>query len=261
MELRPGLDDVFKALADPSRRQLLDALRAQNGQTLRQLCGGLDMTRQSVSKHLAVLEQSNLVTTTWQGREKLHFLNAAPINDIADRWINQYHRERVQALADLKHALEGTPMPAPGPEFVYTTYIHTTPEQLWRALTEPAFTRRYWFGVTFESTWRPGDTIKVTYEDGTVVADPEQVVLESDPYRRLAYTWFTSPHTTDDHSQEPRSKVSFDLEAVEADLVKLTVVHDGFASADSPTFTSISGGWPRVLSNLKTLLETPAPTA
>src|SRR5687768_116574 len=156
MAAYPQIDQIFKALADPSRRQLLDSLNSRNGQTLRELCGGLDMARQSVSKHLAVLEAANLVTTVWRGREKLHYLNAEPINAIAERWINQYHRERVRALADLKTALELAPMS--NPEFVYTTYINTTPERLWQALTDPAFTRRYW-GVVLESDWRVGSTM------------------------------------------------------------------------------------------------------
>src|ERR671915_1789829 len=115
------MDEIFRALADPSRRRLLDMLNADNGQTLRELCAGLDMARQSVSKHLAVLESANVVTTVWRGREKLHYLNAAPINAIAERWIDQYDRERVRALADLKRALEQEPMSDHA--FVYTTYI------------------------------------------------------------------------------------------------------------------------------------------
>src|ERR1017187_3105445 len=117
------MDDVFKALADPRRRQLLDSLNSRNGQTLGELCGQLEMARQSVSKHLAILEAASLVTTVWRGREKLHYVNAEPINAIAERWIDQYTRERVHALADLKRALEGTPLA--GPAFVYTTYIKT----------------------------------------------------------------------------------------------------------------------------------------
>ncbi|MCW2734320.1 MAG: putative transcriptional regulator, partial [Mycobacterium sp.] len=117
-----AMDEVFKALADPSRRLLLDGLNTRNGQTLRELCAGLSMARQSVSKHLAVLEAANLVTTSWRGREKLHYLNAEPINAIADRWINQYDRPRVQTLADLKTALESRSM-SDRAEFVYTTYI------------------------------------------------------------------------------------------------------------------------------------------
>ena len=157
------MDDVFKALADASRRRLLDRLNADNGQTLRDLCAGLDMTRQSVSKHLAVLEAANLVTTIRRGREKLHYLNAAPINAIADRWMNQYDRRRVLLLADLKTALEQQPMTTT--DFVYTTYINTTPERLWQALTDPAFTQRYW-GLSFETDWQPGS--KMVWKQGDV---------------------------------------------------------------------------------------------
>jgi len=262
------VDEVFKALADPSRRLLLDSLNARGGQTLRELCAGLEMARQSVSKHLAVLEQANLVTAVWRGREKLHYLNAAPINEISERWITRYDRARVEALADLKQALEETPMDAapsapagtttPRPEFVYTTYIRTRPEQLWRALTEPAFTRRYWRGMAFDSDWHPGSHVRVTRTDGSICDDPEQVVLESEPYRRLAYTWFdTTGGCEGGGAPEPRSKVAFDLEDL-GDAVKLTVTHDGFP-AGSKVLQAISGGWPAVLSDLKTLLETGDP--
>src|SRR3954471_10565977 len=146
----PGRKDaVFRALADPSRRRLLDDLNARSGQTLRELCAGLDMARQSVSKHLAVLEAAGLVTTVRRGREKLHHLDAAPINAIAERWMTRFDRQRAGALADLKRALESGTMN----EFAYTTYISTTPEKLWQALTEPAFTRQYW-GVAFETDWK-----------------------------------------------------------------------------------------------------------
>jgi DNA-binding transcriptional ArsR family regulator len=100
-------DKVFKALSDPSRRQLLDRLHADNGQTLGQLCGHLDMTRQAVTKHLRLLEDANLVVTIWQGREKLHYLNPVPINEIADRWIDKFERGRLRVLAELKKQLEG----------------------------------------------------------------------------------------------------------------------------------------------------------
>src|SRR4051812_30846792 len=156
MAAYPPMDEVFRALADPSRRALLDSLNGRNGQTLRELCSGLAMTRQSVSKHLAVLEAANLVTTIRRGREKLHYLNADPINEIGERWITRYERERVQALDDLKHALEDNTMDKPS--FVYTTYIQTTPERLWEALTDPAFTERYW-GATFDTDWKAGSTM------------------------------------------------------------------------------------------------------
>ncbi len=257
------MDDVFRALSDPSRRRLLDRLNQRNGQTLGELCAGLDMARQSVSKHLAILEAANLVTTIRRGREKLHYLNAVPINDIAERWIQRYDRPRLDALADLKKALEDTTMDKP--EFVYTTYIHTTPEQLWRGLTDPAFTRRYW-QVAFESDWATGSayTLRLNQHD-LAIADPAQVVLESDPYRRLSYTWHTftpewaaAYQISDEHlarvASEPRSTVTFDLEPL-GDMVRLTVRHDGFGP-DSAVLPGISEGWPRILSGLKTLMET-----
>jgi len=256
------MDEVFRALADPSRRRLLDSLNGRNGQSLQELCAGLDMARQSVSKHLAVLEGANLVTTMWRGREKLHYLNAAPINEIAERWINQYDLERVLALADLKRALEHTTVQKP--EFVYTTYINTTPERLWQALTEPAFTRRWWRATTLESDWKVGSPMTWARNDVTM-ADPAQVVLEYEPYRRLAYTWqsytpeFAAAAGLSDEfvakaAGERRSKVSFDIEQL-GQTVKLTVVHEDFEPG-SIVLTSISAGWPLVLSDLKTLLET-----
>ncbi|MED7928530.1 metalloregulator ArsR/SmtB family transcription factor [Nonomuraea sp. LP-02] len=258
------MDEVFKALADASRRRLLDSLNARNGQTLRELCAGLDMARQSVSKHLAVLEAANLVTTVWRGREKLHYLNAAPISEIAERWISRYDQARVDALADLKRVLEETPMDKP--EFVYTTYIGTTPERLWQALTDPAFTQRYW-ETTFKTDWAPGS--EMTWDNhGVVISDPEQVVLESEPYRRLSYTWHTfTPELArrfgwDEEflgtlAGERRSKVTFEIEPV-GEKVKLTVVHDGF-DPGSTAAQMVSVGWPEVISGLKTLLETGAP--
>lgn len=100
------MDQVFKALADASRRELLDRLRAENGQTLNDLCARLDMTRQAVSKHLVILEEANLVVTVKRGREKLHYLNPVPIHDIAERWIANFERHRLQALSELKRVLE-----------------------------------------------------------------------------------------------------------------------------------------------------------
>ena len=152
------------------------------------------------------------------------------------------------------------------PEFVYTTYIRTTPERLWQALTEPAFTTRYW-GVTFESDWQAGSPMVWTEGDHRE-ADPEQVVLVSEPYRRLSYTWhtFTPEWATaagvgEDVlatiQQERRSKVTFDIEPL-GQMVKLTVVHDGFEPG-STVLEMIGEGWPRLLSDLKSLLETTPP--
>ena len=260
------LDEVFRALADPSRRQLLDRLNQRSGQTLRELTDGLDMARQSVSKHLAVLEAANLVVSVRRGREKLHYLNAEPVNAIADRWISQYDRDRVRALADLKTALEENHMDDK-PSFVYVTYIRTTPELLWQALTEPAFTKRYW-ETTFDTDWAPGSTM--TWDNhGVLISDPEQVVVESDPFHRLSYTWHSvTPELAkrfgwDDDllaklSVEPRSTVTFEIEPTGEGVVKLTVVHDGFAPG-SAIAEMVSTGWPAVIASLKTLLETGDP--
>jgi uncharacterized protein YndB with AHSA1/START domain/DNA-binding transcriptional ArsR family regulator len=258
------MDPVFRALADRSRRQLLDRLNAQGGQTLRELCAGLDMARQSVSKHLAVLEGANLVTCVRRGREKHHYLNAAPIAEIADRWISRYHKQRVRALADLKQALEARPMSTA--EFVYTTYIKATAEQVWQALTDPTFTSQYW-RCSFHTDWREGSTYTLE-QNGVLIADEEQRILVSDPPRRLSYTWHTfSPEWAETVgaqvgfseeyvarlASERRSKVTFEIEPVD-EFVKLTVVHDDFGP-ESAVLEGVSQGWPRVLAELKTLVE------
>jgi uncharacterized protein YndB with AHSA1/START domain len=222
------------------------------------------MTRQSVSKHLAVLEAANLVSVVWRGREKVHYLNPLPINEIAERWISRYERHRVEALSDLKRALEAPAMDKPA--FVYITYIKTTPEQLWQALTEPAFTTRWW-DTTLHTDWQAGSAM--TWETrGLMVAHPEQVVLETEPFTRLAYTWHTftpelalatgfSDELQATISAEPRSKVSFTLEPVD-EMVKLTVVHDGFEPG-STVVGMVSQGWPQLLSSIKSMLEVGEP--
>jgi DNA-binding transcriptional ArsR family regulator/uncharacterized protein YndB with AHSA1/START domain len=254
------VDEIFRALADPNRRRLLDSLNDNDGQSLRELCGGLSMARQSVSKHLAVLEAANLVTTLRKGRQKLHYLNAEPINAIADRWIDRYDATRVPALADLKTVLEN---PAVLSEFVYTTYIRTTPERLWQAITNPTFSLGY-MGHAIESEWQKGSTY-TWVEEGLRLDDPEQVIVESDPYQRLAFTFHTfapeldqiSPEVGDEAiataAAEPRSRVSFDIDPV-GDHVRLTLTHDGFDPAGAVR-DMISYSWPVKLSSLKSGLE------
>ncbi len=257
------MGDVFRALADPSRRELLDRLNQRNGQTLRDLCDGLGMTRQSVSKHLAVLADANLVATQRQGRETLHYLNPVPIHAIAERWIRTFDRPRVSALADLKLSLEN---PVMSDRFLYVTYIATTPDKAWVALTDPAFTRRYW-GVELISDWQAGSHVTWTY-GGATMDGPRQVVLEADPPRRLSYTWHeitpeflavveADPDWIAAATAEHPSRVTFEIEPV-GDLVKLTVTHDDF-TPDSVILPGISEGWPSILASLKTLLETGEP--
>ena len=166
--------------------------------------------------HPYVVHGSRAITKRFKQRAASRERPTAPINEIAERWINRYDQRRVRALSDLKRAVEDTPMAKP--EFVYTSYIHTTPQRLCQTLIDPAFTQRY-RGMTFEPDWNVGSTTTLLH-DGATIADPAQIVLESEPYRRLAYTWHTiTPEWAEAHgfsdeflarvASEPRSKVTF----------------------------------------------------
>src|SRR6185437_14005472 len=139
----PGGDAVFKALADPTRRALLDRLRERNGQTLGELCEPLDMARQSATQHLGLLEAANLITTIRRGREKLHYLNPVPLWDIAERWIETFERPRLRALSAIRQRAEEDTM-AERPSYVYVTYIESTPERGWDAPAAAHLTCAYW---------------------------------------------------------------------------------------------------------------------
>ncbi|WP_406327179.1 metalloregulator ArsR/SmtB family transcription factor [Streptomyces sp. NBC_01617] len=260
-------DAIFKALADPSRRQLLDRLDARGGQTLRELSEGLAMSRQAVSKHLAVLESALLVTTVRRGREKLHYLNPVPVQEVADRWIGRYERGRMAALSHLKRTLEGSPV-MDKPEFVYVTYIQTTAEKLYQALIDPEFIKIYMGGYGPESTWEVGAPVRWKMDPEGEFEEVGQRVLEADPGKRLSYTWHTLQPMhremfglmSDEEWAEAvkeRSKVTFDIEPAEeaAMGVKLTITHDGFDRPDNKMLEGVSGGWIMILSTLKTLLE------
>ncbi|OEV03717.1 ArsR/SmtB family transcription factor [Streptomyces oceani] len=260
------MDAVFKALGDASRRRLLDRLSARNGQSLRELCQGLEMSRQAVSKHLTVLESAQLVTVVRHGREKLHYLNPVPIQELSDRWISRYERGHLAALSTLKQSLEGQATVSK-PEFVYTIYIHTTAEKLYEALTDPEFIKVYFLGTGPESTWEVGSPVRWKWHPEGEFEELGQRVLEAEPGKRLSYTWHSllPMHQemfgfTDEEFEEARkerSKVSFDIEpAEEARLgVKLTITHDGFDSPDSKMLEGVRGGWVVFLSELKTMLE------
>jgi len=146
------VDIVFKALADPTRRSLLDDLFREDGQTLSALTERFSMTRIGVMKHLDLLEKAGLVVTKRRGREKLHFLNPIPIRVIHDRWVSKYTEPWTVALLGLKHRMENEM------EKVFEIYIRTTPERLWHAITDPEVRRKFQFGNTITSDWRPGGT-------------------------------------------------------------------------------------------------------
>jgi DNA-binding transcriptional ArsR family regulator/uncharacterized protein YndB with AHSA1/START domain len=247
-------DPVFKALSDPTRRQLLDMLHARAGMTLNELCEGLDMRRQSVSQHLEILEAANLVTTVRDGRRKLHYLNPVPIHEIQNRWIWKFEVPRLVALNVIKQRAEEIAMTTPAtttiPDYVYTTYIRATPEQVWQALTDPEITGRFW-GHSQVSDWKIGSRVDHVRTDGSGIADASGTVVEFDPPRRLTFG-FDDPKLIDDPAHE-QSLVTFEIES-HRDIVKLTVTQTRLLTMDD--FHAISDGWPSVLANLKTLLET-----
>jgi uncharacterized protein YndB with AHSA1/START domain/biotin operon repressor len=237
------MEAVFRALADPTRRALLDALFEQDGQTLVALTARHDMTRIAVAKHLRLLEEAGLVVSRRRGREKLHFLNAVPIRLIHDRWVSKYTEPWVAGLAGLKRELEH-PM-----EKIFEIYIRTTPEQLWEAITDPAIRAKYHFGAGVESDWTPGSRYALTHpEADSPLAEGENLVVDP-PYRLVQ-----SMHTlwSEEAEREGTSRVTWEIEPV-GDSCRLTVTHDQL-SDDAPP--ELYGGWPMILSGLKTWLET-----
>jgi uncharacterized protein YndB with AHSA1/START domain len=242
------MDDVFRALADPTRRSLLDALFKQDGQTLGQLSRRPSMTRFGVAKHLRVLEEAGLVITRRHGREKHHFLNPVPIRLIHDRWIDKYSQPWAAMLSELKHDLEEGTM-----EKVFEIYIKTTPERLWQAIVNPELRAKYSFGVGTYSEWMPGAPYRSHATGLTVAPDmsiAEGEILEIDPPRRLVQTmrglW------SDDVKREGTSRITWTIEPIR-DSCRLTVIHDQLREGAN---SQLYGGWPMVLSGLKTLLET-----
>ncbi|MEP7020162.1 MAG: metalloregulator ArsR/SmtB family transcription factor [Pseudonocardiales bacterium] len=245
--MQPPADLVFKALADRTRRHLLDRLYEQDGQTLGELCEHVDMARQSATQHLSVLAAANLVSTTRRGREKLHYLNPVPLQEIQERWIEKFERPRLQALSTIKRRAEEHHV-SDRPTFVYVTYIQSTPEIVWNALTDADVTAQYW-GHSNISDWQVGSKWEHLRTDGSGVADGVGTILESAPPTRLVMS-FSAPGG--DRANGP-SQVSFDIKA-HGEIVRLTVTHENFA--DTAEYDSASAGWAAVVANLKSLLET-----
>jgi uncharacterized protein YndB with AHSA1/START domain/DNA-binding transcriptional ArsR family regulator len=247
-----AVDSVFRALADPTRRLLLDRLRERNGQTLRELCERLDMARQSATQHLDVLVGAGLVTVVRRGRERLHYLNPAPIHEIEERWISGFDRPRLRALSAIKDQAEEYAMAVETttvPTYVYVTYIRAGAEQVWKALTDADLTARYW-GHANISDWQPGSDWEHRRTDGSGAVDVVGRVLEAEPPTRLVITFEDSAGI-----EPPRdpSVVTFLVEP-HHDIVRLTVTHENLPNTEM--LNGISQGWPAVLANLKSLLET-----
>lgn len=236
------VDKVFKALADSTRRELLDALYREDGQTLTALVERFDMSRIGVMKHLGVLEDAGLIVTKRRGREKLHFLNPIPIRLVHDRWVDKYTAPWAAGLAGLKQGLEQTM------EKVFEIYIRTTPERLWEAITDPEIRRKYNFGAAHVTDWKPGSRYEMSHPMGGLLGEGE--ILEVDPPRRLVQTMVAL--WGDDVKAEGTSRVTWEIEPV-GDSCKLLVTHDQLREGAND---QLYGGWPMILSGLKTWLET-----
>ena len=236
------MDPVFKALADPTRRELLDELFRRDGQTLTDLEGRFAMTRFGVMKHLKQLEEAGLVVTRRHGREKRHFLNPVPIRLVHDRWVSKYTEPWAAGLSGLKTELERTM------EKIYELYIRTTPERLWDAITDPETRAKYNFGAAAHSDWTSGSAIELSAPGAGVLGDG--VVLEAEPPLRLVHTmralW------SDEVASEGVSRVTWEIEQV-GDSCRLTLTHDELREDAN---AQLYGGWPMILSGLKTYLET-----
>src|SRR3989454_594977 len=240
----PGMDAVFRALADPTRRSLLDELFKQDGQTLSALERRLPMTRIGVMKHLRVLEAAGLVTTKRRGREKLHFLNPVPIRLVHDRWVSKYAEPWAASLTRLKRRLEEDLM-----EKVFEIYIKTTRERLWQAITDTELRSQSSFGVRVNSDWTPGSRYEAV-PPLAPAAISEGENLEVDPPRRLVQSF--NALWSDDVKREGTSRVTWEIEPV-GDSCRLTVTHDQLREGAN---AELYGGWMMILSGLKTLLET-----
>ena len=239
------VDDVFKALSDPTRRRLLDTLRDRGGLTLTELEAGLGMTRFGVMKHLKVLEDANLIVTRRDGRFKHHYLNALPIQEVADRWMAPYGKPLARFALNIKNALEA-PM-ADKPDFVFATYIRTTPAKLWDALTNPEMTRLYYYRSRVISELKVGGRFAYVGPDGEMNLDGE--IIEIVPEKRLVTTfkalWAPEGETT---------RVMFEIEPM-GDACKLTMTHFDYEKSRA----GVEMGWPMIVAGLKTLLETGKP--
>ncbi len=243
------MDPVFKALADPHRRQLLDRLHERDGQTLSELQTYLPLSRFGCMKHLRVLEDAGLITSRKVGREKFHFLNPVPIQRAYDRWVEKFARPWTRMISGLKWSLE-EPDVATKPAHVYQIYIQATPELVWQAITDPDMTQHYYFGMRIESDFVPGSRYVYRTADGSPMLDG--TIVESDPPRRLVMT--LNPVSMGEGLKTPVSRVTWEITPYE-DQSKLTLIHEGL-DFDSELGQGVQDGWTQGISAMKTYLET-----
>ena len=242
------MDAIFKALSDPTRRQLLDTLRDRGGLSLTELEHGLGMTRFGVMKHLKVLEEANLVLTRRDGRFKYHYLNALPIQEVADRWMAPYAKPLARFALNLKNALESEPPMADKPDFVFSTYIRTTPDRLWDALTNPEMTQQFYYGGRVQAELKPGGNFSYLAPNGEINLHGE--VLEIDPPKKLVTTF----RATWAEAGGETTRVMYEIEPM-GEVCKFTMTHFDYEKSKA----GVEAGWPIIVAGLKTLLETGKP--
>lgn len=242
------MDAIFKALSDPTRRQLLDSLRDRAGQTLTELEQGLGMTRFGVMKHLKVLEEANLVVTRREGRFKYHYLNALPIQEVADRWMAPYGKPLARFALDIKTTLETRRIMADKPDLILETYIRTTPRDLWDAIVNPDKTQHYYYGSRIDADLRVGGRIDYLDESGAPMLQGE--ILEIAPERKLVTT-FIAPWAP---GGKP-TRVMYEIEPLGPETCKLRITHYDYEASRA----EVESGWQIIMASLKTYLETGTP--
>jgi len=247
-------DAVFRALGNPLRRRLLDRLRARDGQTLTELCDDLEIGRVGVMQHLRVLRGAGLINVRHIGRETFHYLNPVPIQEIQDRWISQYAAPFMEVMSGLKNAFErqsngdDVDTDLAKPRHVFVIYIRTTADALWRAITDPDMTQRYYYGMRVDTTLEVGTPFR--FRSGPkLVHDGE--IMAVDPGRRLVHSFCFAD------SDDALSRVTWEIEEQD-ELCRLTLTHDDF-DGETETYKAVRLGWYPIFAGLKTLLETGEP--
>src|SRR5258705_9336855 len=240
------VDEVFRALADPTRRALLDELFREDGQSLTALEARFAMNRFGVMTHLNQLEEAGLVVTRRRGREKLHFLNLVPIRLVHDRWVSKYAEPWAATLSELKTELEAQM------EKVFEIYIRTTPERLWEAITDSETRSKFQFGARVTSDWAVGGRYEMASPKAPGLLG-EGVNLEIDPPRRLVQSMVAL--WSEDVKAEGTSRVTWEIEPIGGDSCRLTVTHDELRGGANE---QLYGGRPVILPGPQTWLQTPA---
>jgi uncharacterized protein YndB with AHSA1/START domain/DNA-binding transcriptional ArsR family regulator len=247
------MEAIFKALSDETRRMLLDLLRERDGQTLTELESAIGMTRFGVMKHLNILEAASLIVTHKQGRFKYHYLNAAPLQELVDRWIEPLTRQpQTRALLDMKTRLEGdtemTMMVENKPDFMMETFIRAAPEDIWQALLSGEMTKQYYIaGAAIEGNFEVGGSYRYMTADGKVMLSGE--ILAADPPRRLEMTFlpgWVGPNAV-------ASRNVYEIQAA-GEQSKLTILHYDIPAGQE----GVKEGWAKIVASLKSLLETGA---